>query len=44
MSIDTKQTSGLALEEIDILFGKDVVATAAEEPEKGVAVEQEIKV
>ena len=36
------QTSGLALEEIDALFGKEQIATDAEEPgEKGVVVEEE---
>ncbi|PMD29230.1 general substrate transporter [Hyaloscypha variabilis F] len=36
------ETSGLALEEIDALFGKEQIATDAEEPgEKGVVVEEE---
>jgi hypothetical protein len=39
------QTSGLALEEIDALFGKEQIATDAEEPgEKGVVVEEEREV
>ena len=39
------QTSGLALEEIDALFGKEQIATDAEEPgEKGVVIEQEREV
>jgi hypothetical protein len=36
------QTSGLALEEIDVLFGKEQIANANEEPtEKAVVVEDE---
>jgi len=39
------QTSGLALEEIDALFGKEQIATDAEEPgEKGAIVEEEREV
>ena len=43
--METTQTSGLALEEIDALFGKEQIATDAEESgEKRIVAEEERKV